>query len=42
VRNADLLVVLDRGVVVESGTHDDLLAARGVYYHLCARQLEQD
>ncbi len=42
VRNADLLVVLDRGIVVESGTHDELLAARGVYYHLCARQLEQD
>ena len=42
VRNADLLVVLDRGIVVESGTHDELLAAKGVYYHLCARQLEQD
>ncbi len=42
VRNADLLVVLDRGIVVESGSHEELLAAKGVYYHLCARQLEQD
>jgi ATP-binding cassette subfamily B protein len=42
VKNADLLVVLDRGIVVETGTHDELLAAKGVYYHLCARQLEQD
>ncbi|MCF8197728.1 MAG: peptidase domain-containing ABC transporter [Sulfuritalea sp.] len=42
VRNVDLIVVLERGIIVESGTHDDLMAKRGVYYHLSARQLEQD
>jgi ABC-type multidrug transport system fused ATPase/permease subunit len=31
IRNADLIVVIDRGVVVEHGTHDQLVAAGGVY-----------
>ncbi|UBU08935.1 ABC transporter ATP-binding protein [Nonomuraea gerenzanensis] len=34
VRQADLIVVLDRGRVVERGTHDELLAAGGRYAHL--------
>lgn len=34
VRNADLILVLDRGVLVESGTHNELMAMRGAYYYL--------
>ena len=39
VREADLIVVLDQGRVVESGTHRALLVASGLYAHLVARQL---
>ena len=36
VRNADKIIVLDRGRVVEMGTHDELLALGGVYERLYA------
>ncbi len=39
VRNADRILVLDRGSIVESGKHDDLVAAQGLYYHLARQQL---
>ncbi|BBB02239.1 putative ABC transporter [Actinacidiphila reveromycinica] len=38
VRDADLIVVIDAGRVVEQGTHDELLARRGAYHHLHAGQ----
>jgi HlyB family type I secretion system ABC transporter len=41
VRNADLILVLDRGVLVESGTHDELIAKKGHYYYLNQQQLPQ-
>jgi len=34
IQTADLICVIQEGVVVESGTHSDLLAMRGVYYNL--------
>jgi ATP-binding cassette, subfamily B, bacterial len=39
VRNADFLVVLDRGRVVETGTHAQLVARNGLYARLIRRQL---
>ena len=40
VRNADNIVVLDHGRVVESGNHDALIRNKGAYYNLVKHQLE--
>ena len=40
VKNADLIVVIDHGKVVEAGNHDSLTAKRGAYYNLVKNQLE--
>ncbi|MEM7713544.1 MAG: peptidase domain-containing ABC transporter [Cyanobacteria bacterium P01_A01_bin.68] len=41
VRNADLILVLDKGLLVESGTHDELINKKGHYYYLNQQQLAQ-
>lgn len=40
VRNADNIVVLGDGAIVESGTHGQLIAKQGHYYNLVRNQLE--
>lgn len=40
VKNADQIIVLDKGKVVETGNHKSLTAKRGTYYHLVKNQLE--
>ena len=38
IRNADLILVMDHGEIVERGTHDELYAKNGVYRKLCDMQ----
>ena len=40
VKNANQIVVLDKGKVVETGNHETLTAKRGAYYNLVKNQLE--
>lgn len=40
VKNADKIVVLDKGKIVEEGTHRELVEKQGYYYHLVKNQLE--
>ena len=40
VRNADQIIVIDGGRVVEAGTHESLIVSRGTYYNLVRNQLE--
>ena len=40
VQNADNIIVLDKGRVVEQGTHKELSAKKGAYYQLVKNQLE--
>ena len=40
VRNAKAIMVLDHGKIIERGTHDDLIAQKGVYYQLAVGAFE--
>jgi ATP-binding cassette subfamily B protein len=39
IHDADLIVVLEKGRIVEQGTHDDLMKVQGLYYYLASQQL---
>ncbi len=41
IRNADVILMMDRGVVVEQGTHEELMARKGYYYCLYQQQETQ-
>ena len=41
ITGADCILVMDKGRIVESGTHDGLLAQRGIYYELYHAQFDR-
>jgi ABC-type multidrug transport system fused ATPase/permease subunit len=41
-RRADVILVLDKGSIVESGTHEELLALNGMYSKMWSDQMEND
>ncbi len=40
VKDADQIIVLDNGLIIEHGTHDELIALKGKYFNLIKNQLE--
>lgn len=38
VRNCDIIMAIDKGQIIEIGSHNELIAQKGYYYNLCAQQ----
>ena len=42
IKNADKILVLENGEIIESGTHDELLAKKGYYYNTLNTQNKEN
>ena len=40
IKNCDKIMYVDQGRIIECGTHEELLAKKGHYYHLYTAQME--
>jgi ABC-type multidrug transport system fused ATPase/permease subunit len=40
IRRASVILLMEEGRVVEQGTHDELMRARGIYHGMVLRQME--
>jgi ATP-binding cassette subfamily B protein/subfamily B ATP-binding cassette protein MsbA len=40
IRRADLILLMEEGRIIERGTHDELMSARGTYFKMVRRQME--
>lgn len=41
IKNADVILVLDKGVLIEKGNHEELMSKRGHYFYLNQQQLQK-
>jgi ATP-binding cassette subfamily B protein len=41
IKNCDVIMYIDDGGIVETGTHEELLARHGLYYHLYTSQMDE-
>ena len=42
IRNADIILVVNDGKIIERGTHDELIKKKGVYFELYAKQFREE
>ncbi len=42
IRNADIILVVDKGKIIEQGNHEELIRKRGHYYELYVNQFEEE